>query len=136
MAMLQDDGTVSKRWITERDEDVRGPQTNELRCSHQGMDNQVRPKAVPFDDPVSKSKMMWPGDRSQGAEGFDVIRCRCTAMSGDDTARSIDRTEYWLKRDALLTDDERAIKGEMRRHLSKMEDRILERLDKKMKEAS
>lgn len=66
------DSSVKLTWKATQD-----PRT---RDTHAAMDGQVRPKGLPFVSP-SGAQMMYPGDRSLGAPGSEVINCRCVLLT-------------------------------------------------------
>lgn len=127
LALIGDPESTHKRWVTSRDERVRGEQTGETRADHVGMDNQVVPKESRFRDPVSGALLRFPGDADGALSGADVINCRCTMVA--ETKDLIDRDAAWLSRSSFVTQSQRTVEDACRRFLVDMEARIVERLD-------
>lgn len=127
LALLADPDSTHKRWITSRDELVRGPQTGEKRADHQEMDNQVVPREARFRDPVSGALLRFPGDADGALSGADVINCRCTFVS--EIKDFIDRDAAWLRRTNYTEQSQRGVESAIREFLEDMEARILDRLD-------
>lgn len=75
---LADAGYTHKRWLTARDARVRRAH-GKLRFDHVRMDGVEVPINEPFITPAG-SRLMYPGDRSLGAAGGDIINCRCTIL--------------------------------------------------------
>jgi hypothetical protein len=63
-----EDGDITRTWDATMDK--------ETRPDHQVMNNQEKPPEEPFEAPDG-SLLMYPGDRSLGAPGRQIIQCRC-----------------------------------------------------------
>lgn len=70
---------VKKKWVAARDVRTRGA-VGDDKADHYHMRGQLVEYDQPFTDPVSKSQMMFPGDTDLGAQGKDVINCRCVVV--------------------------------------------------------
>jgi len=70
---------VKKKWVAARDVRTRGA-VGDDKADHFHMRGQLVEYESPFIDPVSKAKMMFPGDVDLGAQGKDVINCRCVVV--------------------------------------------------------
>lgn len=131
LAMLADPDTTHKRWVTERDDRVRGPETGELRADHIGLDDQVVPKEAKFRDPISGALLRFPGDADGAITGADVINCRCTALA--EVGDFLDRDDAWVRRDGFLATNEAVVKSSAKEFLEGMERRIRMRLDEQVR---
>ena len=77
----EQNGVEMKLWVTARDSRVRGLEVSD-KADHDGIEAQGPiPLGVPFVDPRSGAKLMFPGDRSGAMSGADTIGCRCTAVA-------------------------------------------------------
>jgi hypothetical protein len=70
---------VKKKWVAARDVRTRGAVGYD-KADHYHMRGQLVAYDEPFTDPVSNAKMMFPGDTELGAQGKDVINCRCVVV--------------------------------------------------------
>jgi len=70
---------VKKKWVSARDVRTRGA-VGDDKADHYHMRGQLVAYEEPFTDPVSQAKMMFPGDTDLGAQGKDVINCRCVVV--------------------------------------------------------
>lgn len=127
LALLADPDSTHKRWVTSRDELVRGPQTGETRSDHVEMDNQVVPKEAKFHDQVSNSHLRFPGDADGATTGAAVINCRCTFLA--EQKELIDRDAAWSRRSSFVSQSQRTVKSAAHQFLVDMEARIAQRLD-------
>jgi len=75
---LRAQGYTHKKWLTARDSRVRSPSRGS-KYNHRAMDGVMVPLEQPFITPTG-SRMITPGDRSQGAPPGDWINCRCTVQ--------------------------------------------------------
>lgn len=71
--------TLNKIWLSARDKRVRGVQKNS-KFSHIGMNGQKQPLNLPFTEPKTLQKLMFPCDSSNGASAGNTINCRCTMI--------------------------------------------------------
>lgn len=71
-------GAASERAV-QREWDSAGD--SRVRYSHKRMDGQRVGLDEPFVSPVTKARMMFPGDSSLGAPAREVIACRCRVRS-------------------------------------------------------
>lgn len=62
---------LNKRWISTHD--------NRTRHAHAGADGQIVMNSMPFD--VGGEHLMFPGDSSMGASGWNLYNCRCSCGS-------------------------------------------------------
>lgn len=127
LALLKDPDWTHKRWVSSRDEIVRGEQTGETRADHVGLDNQVVPKDSRFRDPTSGALLRFPGDADGALSGADVINCRCTFVA--ETKEFLDRDAGWWRRSNFVLQNQRTVENAIRRFLDEMQGRILERLE-------
>jgi len=74
-----------KEWLSARSGNTRGAAASD-QADHMHMDGQKVPMDVPFIDPRSGARMMFPGDISLGAGGKDIINCRCSMLGNLDVA--------------------------------------------------
>lgn len=74
---LKEQGYTHLRWLTARDSRVRGGRGSP--ANHRRMEGVTVPIGEPFVTP-SGSRLMYPGDRSLGAPGFEIYNCRCTTV--------------------------------------------------------
>ncbi|MES4791951.1 MAG: hypothetical protein C4321_02245 [Chloroflexota bacterium] len=75
---LKAQGYTHKRWLTAHDSRVRRAHKGNP-FDHVRMNDVVVPIDEPFITPAG-SRLLYPGDRSFGAPGGDVINCRCTLV--------------------------------------------------------
>lgn len=127
LAILSDPDSTHKRWVTSRDQVVRGEQTGETRADHVGMDNQIVPKDARFRDPVSGALLRFPGDADGAITGADVINCRCTFLT--ETEEFIDRDAAWSRSDTFVNQSQKTVKDASSQFLVDMEARMIARLD-------
>jgi hypothetical protein len=74
---------ATKVWLSARDNRTRGnnPKVKRPRADHFHMNEQGKEVNEPFEDPISKALMMFPGDSTgQNVKGSDVINCRCRVV--------------------------------------------------------
>lgn len=71
-------GYTHKRWLTARDSRVRTARKGS-RFDHRRMDGVTVPIEEPFVTPAGY-RLMYPGDRSLGAPGGEIVNCRCTIV--------------------------------------------------------
>lgn len=65
---------VTQRWLSTLD--------SKTRSAHRHADGQVRAVGEPFD--VGGEKLMFPGDHSLGASGWNIYNCRCCLIDESD----------------------------------------------------
>ena len=85
-----DDGTIAEdavkgRWNATGDDRTRGP-----NHEHDGLDGDTVPHGEPFQSDTG-ALMLYPGDVSLGAQGRDVIQCRCWREIVIDYLRNVRR---------------------------------------------
>lgn len=73
-------GQITRKWDSAED--------SATRKSHRAMDDQERGLGESFVSPVTNARLMYPGDRTQGAPASETIQCRCRVVVDIDyTAR-------------------------------------------------
>jgi len=126
-------GLEAKRWITSRDDRVRGLDPKE-QADHAEMEGQVVPMGAPFTDPRSGARLQFPGDRDGAKSGADTINCRCTWIADFSHLKSMD-VEYadleqaWETKSADRQRWELGLKRRLKSHLFAQERRVLEAFD-------
>ncbi len=65
---------VTQRWLSTMD--------SRTRPAHRHADGQIRAVGEPFD--VGGEKLMFPGDHSLGASGWNIYNCRCSLITETD----------------------------------------------------
>lgn len=130
-AAIGDRDVQKLRWITARDNVVRGPQTKETRADHQDMEGQVIAKGGKFRDPVSNALLRFPGDSEGAVSGADVINCRCSFVAEMD--EFIDRDGFWYQRNIYKKSNEKVVKQAAREHFAYFQAHVLERLEAKLR---